>query len=303
MIISASYKTALPAFFGEWFAHRLDAGFCRMVNPYNPAQRRRISLLPEDVDGFFFWTKDIGPFLPQLAELRRREMAFVVHHTITAYPRELEPHVPRPQQAIDLVRRVAETYGPRCAVWRYDPLLFSALTPPERHYQRFAAIAERLAGAVDEVIVSFTSQYRKTQANLRRAEVGWYEPPDDEKRAFVRRLAELATAHGITLRLCCGSALAASGVPGAHCTDAQRLSDVAGRTIVARGEGNRPDCGCAAAVDIGDYDTCGHGCVYCYAVRRPEIARQRREQRHDPTAEYLIVPDRPAAAEAQLPLF
>jgi hypothetical protein len=33
MIISASYRTDIPAFFGEWFMNRLRAGICKVVNP------------------------------------------------------------------------------------------------------------------------------------------------------------------------------------------------------------------------------------------------------------------------------
>jgi Domain of unknown function (DUF1848) len=53
MIISASYKTDIPAFYGEWFMNGLRAGYCKMVNPYN---RRpiRVSLLAEDVEALCF---------------------------------------------------------------------------------------------------------------------------------------------------------------------------------------------------------------------------------------------------------
>ena len=43
MIISASYKTDIPAFYGRWFLNRLDAGYCLMVNPYG-GQTHRIDL-------------------------------------------------------------------------------------------------------------------------------------------------------------------------------------------------------------------------------------------------------------------
>ena len=65
MIISASYKTDIPAFYGEWFLNRLRAGYCKMVNPYG-RQVYRVSLTPPDADGFIFWTKNLGPFLDAL---------------------------------------------------------------------------------------------------------------------------------------------------------------------------------------------------------------------------------------------
>jgi len=65
MIISASYKTDLPAFYGEWFMRRLQAGYCQMRNAYS-RQVSRVSLAREAVDGFVFWTKNVGPFLKHL---------------------------------------------------------------------------------------------------------------------------------------------------------------------------------------------------------------------------------------------
>jgi Domain of unknown function (DUF1848) len=63
VIISASYKTDIPTFYGDWFLNRLQAGFCKTLNPYN-RQVLRVSLTPDDVNGFVFWTKNVGPFLP-----------------------------------------------------------------------------------------------------------------------------------------------------------------------------------------------------------------------------------------------
>jgi hypothetical protein len=86
MIISASYKTDIPTFYGEWFVRRLRAGFCGMVNPYN-RQAYRVNLDRGSVDGFVFWTKNVGPFLKYLPEVQARGFPFVVQYTINAYPR------------------------------------------------------------------------------------------------------------------------------------------------------------------------------------------------------------------------
>src|ERR1700694_1401224 len=80
MIISASYKTDIPAFYGEWFMNRLRAGSCKMVNPYG-GQIYTISLVREDVDGFVFWTKNIGPLLKHLPEIHEGGYPFIVQHT------------------------------------------------------------------------------------------------------------------------------------------------------------------------------------------------------------------------------
>jgi len=88
MIISASYKTDIPTFYGEWFMNRLHAGYCKMVNPYG-RQIYTVDLSPERVDGFVFWTKNIGPFLKYLPEIRQMGYPFIVQHGIDGYPHEL----------------------------------------------------------------------------------------------------------------------------------------------------------------------------------------------------------------------
>ncbi|MFQ6017968.1 MAG: DUF1848 family protein, partial [Kiloniellaceae bacterium] len=100
-------------------------------------------------------------------------------------------------------------------------------------------------------------------------------------------LAEIAGDFGMTASLCAQPELLGPGLEPARCIDAARLSAVAGRSIPARTRGNRPGCLCAESRDIGAYDSCPHGCVYCYAVRRQALAK-RRYRTHDPTGDFLI---------------
>lgn len=292
MIISASYKTDLPALYGPWFMRRLEAGFCRMVNPYG-GQIHEVDLRPRAVDGFVFWTKNLGPFRDALAEVRRRGYPFVVHYGINGYPRVLEPAVCDAEHAVAHVCEVADRYGPRVAVWRYDPILFTSLTPPAFHAENFGKLAATLAGAVDEVVISFAHVYRKTQRNVARAAAAagftWEDPDGETKRALARALTDIAASHGIRLTVCSQQRYVVPGAGEARCVDAARLADVAGHPVRAPLKGNRPDCRCHRSRDIGDYDTCTQGCVYCYAVSSTEAAARRRCD-HDPDGEFLFAP-------------
>ncbi|RME26392.1 MAG: DUF1848 domain-containing protein [Deltaproteobacteria bacterium] len=292
MIISASYKTDIPTFYGEWFMNRLRAGYCRVINPYGK-QVYRVSLNRDDVDGIVFWTKNVAPFLRRLAEVHDRGYPFVIQHTINRYPRELETSVVHAERAIDAVRSVAESYGPRTVVWRYDTIVFSSLTPRAYHVENFGRLAEALRGVTDEVVVSFAHIYQKTKRNMDRATrdlgIEWWDPDAEEKRDLTRELLDLARANGMALAICSQHEYVVEGAVGARCVDAQRLQDVAGRRISARLKGNRKDCGCFESRDIGDYDTCPHGCVYCYAVRHRALALQRYKK-HDPDSEFLYEP-------------
>ncbi len=291
MIVSASYRTDIPAFYGEWFMRRLRAGTCRTVNPWS-GRIHEVPLTPESVDGFVFWTRNLRPFRTRLPEIAAR-WPFVVQYTVTGYPRALETSVVAPERAIEDIAELAARYGPRVAVWRYDPILESELTPFDWHKENFAALARALRGCVDEVVVSFAHIYRKTRRNLdaaaRRHGFVWRDPSATAKRALIETLAPIARANGMTLTLCSQGAYAAAGTRLARCIDAERLAEIAGRPIVAPESGNRPDCRCHRARDIGAYDTCPHGCVYCYAVSSADRARRGRAA-HDPEAPFLRPP-------------
>jgi len=136
MIVSASYRTDIPAFYGRWFMNRLEAGFCRVMNPYGGAPST-VPLTREAVDGFVFWSRNLAPFLAQLDEVKRRGFPFILQMTVTSYPRALEVSVPAAAQATAQLRAVAERFGPRTTVWRYDPILLTSITETDWHVATF----------------------------------------------------------------------------------------------------------------------------------------------------------------------
>ncbi len=300
MIISASYKTDIPTFYGDWFMSRLRAGHCKMINPYN---RRpiHVSLARGDVDGFVFWTKNVGPFLKHLPAVREMGFPFYVQHTINGYPRALETSVVDASRAVGHAHAIRERFGPRAFVWRYDTVLFSSLTPADFHAENFARLASELRGTTDEAVVSFAHVYRKTERNLneaaRAAGFTWRDPSASEKCELLERLVGVARANGMQLTVCSQRDYLIPGAGDARCVDARRIEDVAGRAVDAERRGNRKECGCHASRDIGEYDTCPHGCTYCYAVQNRDLSLSRFRE-HDPSSEYLFGPP-PGAREAE----
>lgn len=305
MIISASYRTDIPAFYGRWFMDRLRAGFCSTLNPYN---RRpiHIPLTRDTVDGFVFWTKNLAPFLPHLPAIARRGFPFVIQYAIHGYPRPLEISVTDARRSVANLRRVADDFGPRICVWRYDPILATTLTPLDFHRRNFEALARELEGATDEVVISFAQIYRKTERNLTLAGAAggfaWSDPPDEQKLALVQDLVAIARSRGMRLAICSQPQYLVPGAGEARCIDADRFAAITGVPLATREKGNRPTCRCHESRDIGDYDTCPHGCVYCYAVASPARAKQRFLA-HDPESPFLHAPAQsPPAADRSLPL-
>lgn len=301
MIISASYRTDIPAFYGAWFLNRFRAGYARVLNPYGG----KPSTVPlrAGVDGFVFWTRNAAPFRAVLAQVRRAGYPFVVQYTVTGYPRELESSVTSPERAVATIRALAEEFGPRAVVWRYDPILATSLTPPVWHRETFTRLADALVGAVDEVCVSWATVYKKTARNMvaaaRASGFGWGDPPDEDKRALLSALSARAVERGLTFTLCSQADFLGPGIAAARCIDADRLAEIGGRAFPFKIKGNRPGCLCAESRDIGAYETCPHGCVYCYAVTSRALAKHRY-QSHDPIGEFLITGQTPPSDQGGL---
>ncbi len=280
-VISASRRTDLPAFHGAWLRRRLQEGFCEVRHPFTGAVNH-VDLTPEAVDAFVFWSKDFSRFQPLLDEaeaLGHRVFAF--QYTLNAYPAWLEPRVAEPTVLVKAAQALAKRYSPAALVWRYDPILITRELSIDDHLRRFGDLARRLEGATEQVTTSFLDRYRKTDRNLLPilAERGdrLEDPGLLERREWVERLAAIARRHGMGLSLCCETDLLSPNTAKARCVDRDRLGRLAGRPLDLPARPTRKGCGCHASVDIGGYDTCPHGCRYCYANAASDVALRRTE--------------------------
>ena len=88
MIISASRRTDIPAFYSDWLINRIRAGYCLVKNPMNSSLIRRVSFAPPDVDGIVLWTKNAAPLLPKLGALE--QLPYYFQYTITPYDTDIE---------------------------------------------------------------------------------------------------------------------------------------------------------------------------------------------------------------------
>jgi len=290
VIISASRRTDIPAFYARWLMARLRAGFCEVQNPFNAAQISRVSLLPEDVDALVFWTRDPRPLLPHVSEIvsMGHEPFFLA--TLLDNPRELDPKCPGPDASLPAFARLAEALPGR-VVWRYDPIVLTEATPPDWHRRAFARLAAALSGQADRVVVSFVEPYRKIAKRMAvLAESGFapLEVSPQERLRLLVDLRDMAASSGLSLAACCQpEVFEAAGIPAARCIDAAWIGARTGRVVPAgKDAGQRPRCGCSPSRDIGAYDRCLFGCAYCYATSSFERARERYGA-HDPGAARL----------------
>lgn len=244
-------------------------------NPYG-GKDYRVSLKTEDVDGFIFWTRNARPFREALDEARQ-VAPFVVQYTVTGYPALLERGVPPASHAIREILSIVGQHGTGTVVWRYDPVIWTAETDAEFHRRNFRRLADELAGTVDEVTFSAATLYAKSRRNLKRhaPDLPVDDPGDERKAELLSELADIAVERDMTPTLCSQPLLLHGALRPAKCVDAERLQRIAGTGFRFREKGNRDGCACAESRDIGAYDSCAHGCLYCYAVNDHERVRER----------------------------
>lgn len=294
MIISASRRTDIPAFYPLWFMNRVSEGYCVVPNPMNMKQVSRISLLGADVDCFVFWTRNAAPLIPSLAELRGRGYDFFFLYTLTGYPGSLEPAVPRREEAIDTIRTLAREIGRDRVIWRYDPLIFGSGIDEAFHERNFASLCSELGGSVHHCIISVVQMYRKNIkrfATLGNSGIYIAEPGEQGARcrSLIASMTGAAADRGIEIRSCSDTTgLREAGVLPGACIESAYISSVLGRkTTLRKDPSQREACGYVASRDIGMYDTCAHGCAYCYA--NVDFATTRvNMKKHDPSAPSLL---------------
>jgi hypothetical protein len=263
-VISASRRTDIPAFYPDWLVNRLKAGVVFVRHPF-VNKLLRVSLRPEDVSAMVFWSKNYSPLLSRLGAIENTTRNLFFHFTITAN-RELEFHAPDYRDAIRDYIYIAGHYSPEQLVWRFDPIAITDRLSFDLHEERFVRCAELLKGRARKCIISFVHPYKKVLTNLEKYTAhSLIDLSEENKRAYAKRLAERAEAYGIRLYACCNDYLVSDKIQKASCIDGRSLSELFDTSIDTRRAGTRKECACTKSVDIGAYDTCAHGCVYCYA--------------------------------------
>lgn len=291
MIISASRRTDIPAFYSEWFYKRLEEGFVVTRNPFNANQLTKIRLDSDVVDAIVLWTKNAKPMLERLDELDATGIPYYFQFTITPYGRDLEPHLPANKTGlIETFKALSERIGPERVIWRYDPILFSEKYSMGFHKRAFAKCAGLLEGSAARVVISFLDMDYNNTKNIQS--LGISDGTADEKNELAAYIADIARGYGMTVETCAEEIdLDACGIKHGHCVDADLIEKIAGKSLSSRGRGKDKNqrllCGCIGSTDIGVYNTCLHGCAYCYANYSQGSIRANCEK-HDPESAVLI---------------
>ena len=267
-IISVSRRTDIPAFYGDWFMGRLKDGFAGVVHPFG-GQKYIVSLKPEDVVCFVFWSKNFGPFLENLKIIDGLGYKFYFNYTVTGLPGVFESNVEK-QAAIEALKQLSRMYSPRHINWRFDPIIISSVCDRDYYIKAFEELASEFEGVVERCYFSFVIKYGKVIRNFAEFEKSHnlkiYDPPKNLRIELANELADIAAQHGIEMYSCCGDYLVGEKIKKAHCVDGGIIEGLFfPKGLSYSTKPTRSECGCTESTDIGTYDTCPHGCVYCYA--------------------------------------
>lgn len=284
MIINTGGRTDTVQYYSEWLLRRFAEGYVLTRNPLFPHKVTRYELTPELVDCVVFCSKNYRPILPRLREITDRYASYF-YYTITAYGRDIEPGVPSVEESMETLIELSRQVGRQRVAWRYDPLLLTRDYTLERLLAAFERMARVLAPHIDRCIFSFIEIYKKVELNLPQLIV--WSPEQMEEAA--RGLGEIAQRYGIYLQTCgTNGDFRRYGIHPSGCITLDILGRANGLVFKQlRHKGMRQGCHCIESRDIGAYDSCPNGCLYCYANRTPQKARANFRL-HDPASPLLI---------------
>lgn len=307
IVISASRSTDIPAFHLDWFFNRLKKGYCSWVNPFN---QKASYVSFQNTRVVVFWSKNPVALLDRMKELTSRGLHCYIQFTLNDYSSEgFEPNVPALEVRIDTFKRLVDILGVGSVIWRYDPVILTESLHINEHIERIERIGKKLKGYCEKLVFSYAdiAGYRKVQFNLNQSGIKYVDFTKESMNDFAEKLTRLNQSLGFELATC-GEQIDLSkfGITKNRCIDPllmarlfkddERLmswldySDMFGAPeSFPKDPGQRAVCGCVLSKDIGAYNTCGHGCVYCYANVTPAYGKQGCEKaRSQSSLESLI---------------
>ena len=285
MIISATRRTDIPAFYSTWFMNRLKEGFVLVRNPMNPNAVSRVDLSPEVVDCIVFWTKNPTPMLSKLKELK--DYMYYFQYTLNGYPNNIEIELTSLEDRINTFKELSHAIGKERVIWRYDPILLTDKIDIKYHKTVFEYIARSLNGYTNRVMVGVLDNYRKITSSMKL--INNRTLSDDELQEIMISMKEISEKYGMEIQSCYEKIdLNKYGIHPGKCVDDEIISSITGNKFIYEKDKNqKSECKCIISADIGSYNSCPHFCKYCYANDSKEIV-DNIIRKHNPNSPFLI---------------
>lgn len=281
MILFASGRTDIPAFYSNWFINRVEAGFVDVRNPFNQKLVSRIYF--SDVDLIMFCSKNP---LPMINKLDILNVPVLFHVTITPYGKDVEPNIPDKRLIIEGVKKLSLVLGIDNVVVRYDPIFLSDKYNVDYHIKAFDKLCKNLNGYVNKIIVSFMDEYKNVRSNKNILKYRAFTREDYKK--IGEAFSKSAMDNGMSVQTCFEDEdLTQYGFVKGECLSHELAYILTGKKFKSSNVRKEKKCECVQMVDIGDYNSCMHMCKYCYA-NYDEKAVSSNFERHDDNSSLLI---------------
>lgn len=281
MILFASGRTDIPAFYSKWFINRVKAGFVDVRNPFNQNLVSRINF--SDVDLIMFCSKNP---LPMIDKLKMLKVPVLFHVTITPYSKDVEPNIPDKRLIIEGVKKLSLVLGIDNVVLRYDPIFLSDKYNVDYHIRAFDKLCKNLNGYVNKIIVSFMDEYKNVRINKDILKYRTFTREDYKK--IGEAFSKSAMDNGMSVQTCFEDEdLTEYGFVKGECLSHELAYILTGKKFKSSNVRKEKKCECVQMVDIGDYNSCMHMCKYCYANYDEKAVRSNFE-RHDDNSSLLI---------------
>lgn len=327
VIISASRSTDIPAFYSDWFFHRLQKGYSAWTNPFNGV-KSYVSY--NNTQFIVFWSKNPEPLISYLPVLEEKKIKCYIHFTLNDYDKEmLEKGVPTLEKRIETFKKLSSLLGKKAVIWRFDPLILTSQINVEILLEKIERIGDQLQNYTERFIFSFAdiTDYKKVKNNLIRNNVVYVDWDNESMIKLAQGIAELNKKWKFHVATCAECIdLSQFNISHSHCIDDsliaqlsypnKKIFDYLGLEIKEnlltlcdfsnsseikinefvkavrkksnKDKGQRASCGCSFSKDIGEYNTCPHLCEYCYANASKEIAlRNYSMHKHNPLSDTI----------------
>lgn len=220
IVVSASRSTDIPAFYSDWFFHRMKVGYSAWKNPFNGV---KMYVSYAKTRFIVFWSKNPRPLLNHLDELKERGIGCYIQYSLNDYEEEkLERGVPPLAERTDTFKRLVDALGFGSVVWRFDPLMLTDDIDIDKLLKKIENIGDQLKGYTEKLVFSFAdiALYRRVKSNLEANGVPYHEWTEEQMTEFARRLVEMNQRKGWNYKLAtCGEKGRYLGVEPNHCVD------------------------------------------------------------------------------------
>lgn len=264
-ILSVSRRTDIPAFYSDWFINRIKEEY--VLYPLPKSQKlKHLDLTPKTIDCIVFWSKNYEHLINHLNFLDSKGFQYLFHFTINNYPENLEFNVIKFHEAVEQFHSLSKHTSPEHVLWRYDPIIITSNLTTNFHLYNFENIASKIQGLTKKCYIEFVDIYKKVDKNFKKHNINPITLSQQQKLNLLESLAKVAFKYDIQVYACCDHSLTSDHVKKASCIDPILIEKIIGKPISYKYSPTRPDCGCAKSIDIGEFGTCLHGCLYCYAA-------------------------------------